>query len=420
MQTDQRIAIIGAGAAGLSAAYHLRRKGYRRITVFDRRSRVGGKCWTETHDGRVYERGALVVGNPYTCVRELIHAAGLKTVPFDPIRLFDTRYAGESVHLGFAGHRRPGRYAARLLATYLMHCRKLSRSGFAGLENTAIAAETMDTWLRKRHLLRLKSLLAPYYVGWGYGYLEHVGALYVFKLLDFYLRALVRERLLPNRGCSMGYIPEGYQRLWEIIAESCDLQLDVTIDSVRQTDAVAIETGARQRRFDALILACPLDNALRFLDAGPTEHRLFSKIKTIDFYTITAEAEGLPPDALVFVNTYLTPAKTGHMVSWYRRWPDSGIIVFYIIGGAGMSQDRLAATLQQDLIKGGASLRRVHGCDHWRYFPHVATADLANGFYSELEAMQGMDRTWYAGELLSFPTVEHVVAYSRHLVERHF
>lgn len=50
----------------------------------------------------------------------------------------------------------------------------------------------------------------------------------------------------------------------------------------------------------------------------------------------------------------------------------------------------------------------------------MTTADLASGFFSELEAMQGMDRTWYAGELLSFPTVEHLVVYARHLVERHF
>jgi len=38
---DERIAVVGAGPAGLSAAYHLRRRGYA-VTVFDREARPGG------------------------------------------------------------------------------------------------------------------------------------------------------------------------------------------------------------------------------------------------------------------------------------------------------------------------------------------------------------------------------------------
>jgi monoamine oxidase len=40
---DARIAVIGAGASGLTAAHTLRKKGYSNITVYEKDNRVGGK-----------------------------------------------------------------------------------------------------------------------------------------------------------------------------------------------------------------------------------------------------------------------------------------------------------------------------------------------------------------------------------------
>jgi hypothetical protein len=108
------------------------------------------------------------------------------------------------------------------------------------------------------------------------------------------------------------------------------------------------------------------------------------------------------------------------MVSWYRRWPDSDVAVFYAIGRPGMTADDMADGVAADLARAGASLGTVHRWDRWRYFPHVTAREMAQGFYRDFEAMQGRRGTWYAGELLSFPTVEHVVAYSRRLVDTHF
>ena len=47
LERAQRIAIIGAGAAGLTAAEELKDKGYQNITVFERTDRAGGKCSEE-------------------------------------------------------------------------------------------------------------------------------------------------------------------------------------------------------------------------------------------------------------------------------------------------------------------------------------------------------------------------------------
>ena len=68
----QRVAIIGAGAAGLTAADTLHRKGYQQVTVFEKTDRVGGKCCTEEVAGRLYEMGAGIIAQNNNTVLGLV------------------------------------------------------------------------------------------------------------------------------------------------------------------------------------------------------------------------------------------------------------------------------------------------------------------------------------------------------------
>lgn len=56
--TDKRIAIIGAGPAGLSTAWFLAKHGYDRVTVLERLGRVGGLCKSITIKGQSFDLGA--------------------------------------------------------------------------------------------------------------------------------------------------------------------------------------------------------------------------------------------------------------------------------------------------------------------------------------------------------------------------
>ena len=67
--------IIGAGMAGIAAAFHLHTQGYR-VKVLEGRDRVGGRCnttWSGSQ-GMGVDMGAMVVtgkqGNPVTVIAE--------------------------------------------------------------------------------------------------------------------------------------------------------------------------------------------------------------------------------------------------------------------------------------------------------------------------------------------------------------
>ena len=78
-----RLAVIGAGLAGLAAATRLVRQGAE-VTVYEARDRVGGRVWSEMIEAagapHVIERGAEFVLNGYDLLRSLCAEHGLELV----------------------------------------------------------------------------------------------------------------------------------------------------------------------------------------------------------------------------------------------------------------------------------------------------------------------------------------------------
>ena len=73
----KRIAVIGAGPAGCSAAYHLKKQGYE-VTVLEKESHLGGRTRTYRHDGFNLDTGAAFFTNFYPRVLKLLKTLGLK------------------------------------------------------------------------------------------------------------------------------------------------------------------------------------------------------------------------------------------------------------------------------------------------------------------------------------------------------
>src|SRR5262249_34825559 len=103
-----------------------------------------------------------------------------------------------------------------------------------------------------------------------------------------------------------------------------------------------------------------------------------------------------------------------------RRWRTSELRIVYTLANPDEDIDVSELRLRETVSKLGGRVTRIHRKHAWRYFPHVWRAYVSAGFYDVLEALQGQRSTYYIGELMSFSTVEHVVAYARDLVARYF
>ena len=75
-----RIVVIGAGLAGLTAAYRLRQAGVA-AEVHEASERVGGRCWSITDafaEAQVAERGGELIDQGHTAIRQLAGELGLE------------------------------------------------------------------------------------------------------------------------------------------------------------------------------------------------------------------------------------------------------------------------------------------------------------------------------------------------------
>ena len=88
------IVVVGAGAAGLTAANELRRAGLS-VAVLEARERVGGRLWTDVVDGQMLELGGQWVSPDQSALIETIEDLGLET--------FSRYREGDSVYIGPTG-----------------------------------------------------------------------------------------------------------------------------------------------------------------------------------------------------------------------------------------------------------------------------------------------------------------------------
>ena len=83
-----RVAIIGAGLGGLSAAIHLRIRGFE-VTMYEANDQVGGRAGQITADGFAFDTGPTLLNYPWV-FEDLFQAAGkrlseyVELIPIDP------------------------------------------------------------------------------------------------------------------------------------------------------------------------------------------------------------------------------------------------------------------------------------------------------------------------------------------------
>lgn len=406
-----RIGIIGAGASGLSAAHFLGEAGYSNVTILEKERRVGGKCCSIEMDNHVYEMGAVFGTLDYRVTLDLMKTVGMKGGPCPDSACYDEQ--GRQIDL-YAWRQFPQLFWLLKVNYDLLTRLRYRRVHKPGMDHVHPDLHApFENFARRYRLPALSRVMMPPFTAFGYGYFSEVPAAYVLKYLDPPMLDALR-----NPGKRLAW-PEGIESLWTRLAGRHKVRLGAGVRRVLRQDTVVVETEREAMEFDALILTCPLDDALAFLDATLLERKLFAQIRHYDYWVLLCEIDGLPPGS-GYIPAHFVPEQRGHVMLWYQRWPETQLITLYVLGDFTMGQEAIEHTCAADLARMGATLKRVLLVRRWKYFPHVSSADIAAGFYETLESLQGANRTYYAGEVMSFSTVEICARYAQALVERFF
>jgi len=310
-----RIAIIGTGIAGLGCAHFLHR--HFDLTLFEQNQHIGGHTNTvnvpEAETGRVLpvDTGFMVFNHvTYPLLTRLFRELDVPTKPTSmsfSVRHADSglEFAGSSLNHLFAQRRnllRPRFY--RMLAAI----NRFNTEAVAALDDPAVRDESLGDYVRRR----------------GYG--EDFFRLYLLPMssavwstppelmLSFPASALLR--FFHNHG----FLGLHTQHPWWTVSGGARTYVerltapwrdrirlgDAATRVVRSPGGVTIETAAgRAEAFDAAILACHGDQALRLLDRP-----------TADEGRLLAEFRCHPNIATLHTDTRVMPRKLLAWSSW--------------------------------------------------------------------------------------------------------
>lgn len=69
---NDKIAIVGAGPAGVHMALLLKQKGFKNVEILEKTSRIGGKSRSISYRGAVHEMGTVYISPDYTSIHKLL------------------------------------------------------------------------------------------------------------------------------------------------------------------------------------------------------------------------------------------------------------------------------------------------------------------------------------------------------------
>lgn len=282
-----RVAVVGAGISGLSAAYLLSRR--HKVELFERDPRLGGHAHTHTveHGGREWQldSGFLVYNHrTYPRFVRLLAELGVAGHPSD--MSFSVRC--RRCHLEYSTRGLNGLFTQRRRALDPTHIRMLSeiprfnRRARALLDDPGARDRSLGDFLAEG---RFPDHFSRHFI------LPLVGAVWSSSAADareFSARSLLRFMdnhgwltISPPRwwtvsGGSRRYVEAIARRLGRSVHAGCGV-----VAVRRESSGVQVLTDRREwRRFDKVVLATHADQALRMLtDPSPEEVRLLGAFR---------------------------------------------------------------------------------------------------------------------------------------------
>jgi predicted NAD/FAD-binding protein len=411
-----RIAIVGAGIAGLGSAWLLKRQGHD-VTLFEAESRAGGHTHTVdvTLEGITHpvDTGFLVFNDrTYPKLVALFDELGVGSVASDmsfAVRHDAERleWAGTSLLTLFA---RPGNALRPRFWSMLRDILRFNRETTAGLAGGTLPDVSLGGFLE------LGGYGAPVRDWYLLPMAAAIWSAPRHEILAFPLRTFVRfchnHGLLSIDDRPQWRTVQGGGRTYvdRILAGLPDVRLACPVLRVaRRADGVTIDSRARfGERFDGVVMACHSDQALELLpDAWADERRLLRAVRY------------QPNRVVLHTDASLLPRRRSAWSAWNYLAVDGDdgarpVAVSYLINKLQPLPFRtpVIVTLNPPFEPDPALVLREFEYDHPLLDGHAIAAQ------HEFAALQGRRRTWFAGAWLGYGFHEDGLA-SAHAVAEH-
>ena len=471
-----KIAIVGAGPAGIHMAYLLKKKGFKNIVIYEKSDRIGGKSLTVSYRNTLHEMGTCYTSPDYDKnVIALAKEYGLwdpvdipsANVWLDPPKReystpiqYSTYVIQEVKKILNTSNIKEAQSA--LLKAMIQYC-ALHRNIFGRYEGELMRRpypNTMETlrytfeeFLKRNNLLVLKPIFIASHTIQGYGHLDEISALYgLMWNTPVYVQGLAAKFIgLQSHGLNM--IRGGFQNLWKTVVEKENIRVCKNANIIRVKRFanyvelyVQYRYGRRWYRrksyFNFLIWTPSVYSSRSKLNADRKEWNMFSKLKPVWFSTTlfssTYGQRGESPidywidnvehkrqhylwaqrDSYATLNNFYGEAyKNGSLPGG----PDGQFIrtgIAYQYGNKKPNRYFLKRKLIRNLQTTAVTNIRLLRQEIWEYFPKFSPDEMANGAVWDIFKMQGNRRTWFAGSSVSFESVKSVLEYNKLLISK--
>lgn len=427
--TDLRLAIIGAGPAGLSLAWYLHQLGFRSVEILEASDRIGGQSWTVDVGGVPVEMGTCYMADGYVIAREIAQATGT-TVERLPPATFLTSDGRPTT---------PPMPSLGTMARYVWHWAGWFLSGQLWRPTDPEYAQSFDAWLRSKGLADLAGsmVFADGCTAQLYGPLTRITA---HNGLSWVRPSL----LITGKYEHTAHVPAGFQTMWERLVMHLGYtvrrgQVVTEVRPVREgatTEvAVQVQGAAAPERFDHVFITCPLDESPATY--GTTlRHPLSAMLKSefapfdsSEVYSAVWKASDWPLFAPS--RCYLPACQKGEpgrllTIRQYGKVGDEwvGQLCAYAIRNevpkdpkAALVENRKAIEADMASIVGLTDIGIVQD-RLWRYGIRFSEAQLTQGLPAAIAERQGEENVWYSGGSLCHWDVDMIANMNQDLAWR--
>lgn len=292
---SKRVAVIGAGIAGLAAAHELKKAGFA-VVVYEKAGVPGGRMATHYKDGFQFNSGATFLSENYHQLKNYAAEFGIPLIPMAPGSRHRVRRGGAAYHYGARGPlgilkltviSLPARL--RLMGWLGKSLLRLGPGNFFDLSSARPALDfgKAGPYLRARVGDEVVDyLIDPFTAALHFYRSDSMSTAVVFMML----------KMMTEKGNFSARHPKGgMAAIPEALAKQLHIRYRANVERVSSmSSGCQLRVNGNNEHFSAVVLACPAPVALELL-ANPTAAQQ-TMLKAISYAASIVVALRVPHD----------------------------------------------------------------------------------------------------------------------------